>query len=272
MNKRTRLLLTSGIHPEEEAGVIVLNKLINDSDFFNICKGIDIQIIPCRNERGYFIEDKLRSAPIHIILEKENILFMENAGDVFFYVKQMESMLNKSYWTQIEQVLSEQQYVGVVGIISNRASDKIRSNHYYFTGRKMVDFNSYSRCIDDISVYSRNNILKNYEFDLWVDLHESIGKDLFLYLDPKDKWMLHMGKRLIEYCDKQKYKLRKDARDRKKIMDGIYDINFMKNRQRNLQKKELILEMGIDNNLDYRVNVYEDILKVLCQIIQVYDD
>lgn len=264
-SKRLGVLLSAGIHPREESWIYTLNEMLIDNTFLNSHTGLKYKVVPCRNERGFRFLEFVNERKIKQVFTDKTLCAFNDEEEYFFLLK--DENLNERYLLErIIQILNEEKYEGLFGVLTKTENSNIVCNSYLYFEGKIVDFNSYCREIDKYTMYSRNQMLNNSEI-IWIDFHESIGYETFVYVDKQDELAYSIAREYVSFCKKNCIQIRNQAVDRMMIEEGIFDISFMKNRYKR-DCQELIIETGIDNKWSEKIGINKLLINYLADVLE----
>lgn len=254
---RPKILISAGVHPEEEAGVIYLKKNHKYSKWSN---NMDIYTISCRNAYGFNITDNIKDVNLQFSCETgdfyktgERILFIPNLDFIRCTGKGLQV---KSLITPFLDVLK---YEGLIDIVSLRNNSQIHANSYYLYKGRLLDLNSRLSLIDSIFEFSTNNILSKYKPHFYLDLHESIGSECFLYVSKNNEHAIAVAQGIVDNMMSLNVPFRDYAKDRIKLERGVFALESFTDYplSQGVFPIEIIFETGIDACIEQRIHWIE---------------
>jgi len=266
------VMIMSGIHPEEEAGVFCVNMLINDIEWLESLGQSHVIMIPCRNKLGFSISDSFRrnEEDVSIIIENKycKILKLLDYENNYILIPKREMIVKnnrESKRKKINDVLKQNIEKGFVHIISLRKGNGIRANGYYYNGNRLIDLNAVGEYPNISYICDIEKIINKYNPNIVIDLHEGKGKEVYLYIDSSDETAVLIGKKIIEHINRAGADIRKNASDRKKIADGLFALESLTVGKKMLDMvgngKVVVVEVGIDNEIQQRIDLLTSIVK-----------
>lgn len=247
-----KVLITAGVHPEEEAGVLFLQSFEKDSDWNN---NFDILIIPCRNMNGFFLSEHINFSQTFLVCDFGKI-YSTNKGLLFVPSLEYLSLhRNQDIINLLSECMSERNYEGFLHVLSIRKSSQLHANSFYVHDGRLYDLNSRSSNVDKIFEFSTNNLLKTYKPNYFIDLHESRGEECYIYVSRDNSTALSLSLRIVDDLVSNGVPVRDSAKDRERIQTGVFalesfqDYRYFPNRN----PIEIVFETGIDATIDQRL-------------------
>lgn len=264
-NKSIGVLLSAGIHPREDSWIYTLNEMLSDNTFLSSHTGLKYKVVPCRNERGFRFLEFAKERKMKQVFSDKSLCAFTDDEEYFFLLK--DEKLNEGYLLErIIYKLNDENFEGLFGVLAKTDNSNIVCNSYLYLDGKIIDFNSYCNEIDKYTMYSRNQMLNNGEI-IWIDFHESIGYETFVYVDKQDELAYSIAREYVSFCKRNRIRIRNKAVDRMMIDEGIFDISFMKNRYKS-NCQELIIETGIANKWSEKISLNKLIINYLCGVLE----
>ena len=263
-NTRFTVLLMAGIHPEEEAGVFCLHRLLHDVKWLDDYKDLRVIMVPCRNLYGFNIRRVFRPDGTIIgsqIFEDLYCRIMKCNDEYLIFLKKVMLMESNRiiFWKRVENALRVAKVKGFVHLLSYRKNADLRANTYFFSEKKIHDVNVIGKYPKASFLCDVQAIVDNYKPNLVIDLHEGKGNCSYVYVDSQDERTIEMGKYIIEYFNAQNIPIRRQAADRIKIGDAVYALDYLESGKRLIDivqgGKVIVLETGIERNLESRIKV-----------------
>lgn len=258
------VMVMAGIHPEEEGGVLCLEKLIQDSKWLAAYTNICVIAVPSRNLLGFQIKQCFENTGFL----KGKLFFEDEYCKIYTYREEYLIVLKRAmvvkidrnhFWKLLKNSLKEAKINGFVHLISFRKSIELRANTYYFSGERLVDMNDIGQYPEPPYICNIQNLVQIYKPDLIIDLHEGKGRETYLYVDPEDVSAVANGEHVITCLEKMEIPIRMNAKDRVKVADGIYSLQQLKSGKRWIELaghgRVLVLEAGIENEIEKRINI-----------------
>lgn len=264
------ILLMSGIHPEEEAGVFCLEEMVSHTEWSANYPGINFIVVPCRNRRGFYIRECVENSTAYNgIIVKDNRFYkmmMTSQGYIVLIKKEMwQQKDRKKFWNCLMLELRDVMEEGFVHIISLKKNRDIRANTYYYREEKLIDVNVIDECPKTDFICDLKRVIQECRPDFVIDVHEGKGEDSYVYVDSSDESMISRGKNLIKHLEKQHISVRRHASDRKWIADGIFALEELKSGRSIIEAaapgKVMVLESGIDQKLEHRINILKKMIE-----------
>lgn len=262
-----KILISAGVHPEEEAGVIYLKKIYKCSEWSN---DMDIYIISCRNTYGFNITNNINNAKLQFSCETgefykigERVLFIPCLDFIRCVGKKLQI---KSLITPFSEALK---YEGFIDIVSLRNNSQIHANSYYLYEGNLLDLNSRFSHIDSVFEFSTNNILNKYKPHYYLDLHESIGSECFLYVSKNNEHAITIAHDIVKNMISHNIPFRDCAKDRIKLERGIFALESFTDYplSKDVFPVEIIFETGIDVCVEKRIHWIEIFIQSALELI-----
>lgn len=264
-----KILITAGVHPEEEAGVLYLQRFNKHPEWKD---GLAISVIPCRNTYGFFISECLNFDQIYMVCDSGELYYSNKR---LLYVPSLSFMRNHRNQNVVDLIcssLSEKKYEGFLDVLSLRKSSRLHANSFYVCEGKLLDLNSRFSSVDKVFEFSTNNLLRTYNPNYFIDLHESRGKECFLYVSRNNPNAIAISRKIVTALISNNVPMRDSAKDRERIQTGVFalesfpDYRYCSNRG----IVEIVFETGIDSSINLRllwmqlfVNTFLHLLKTM---------
>ena len=147
-------------------------------------------------------------------------------------------------------------FEGFLDILSLRKSSQPHATSFYLHNGAILDLNRRSAIIDRVFDLSTNNLVKAYKPHYFVDLHESIGKECFLYVRRNDAKAISIAERVIDDLMNNRVPVRYSATDREVLSRGIFALESFADYAPCSSEYpiEIIFETGIDSSIDNRLS------------------
>lgn len=264
------VLLSSGVHPEEEATTISVNNIMNDTSFIKSLSNIKLYVVPCRNSIGNNLNRVLIESDISecisdsigkMLISKDSALFIPSDRCI-----QKGTLFMFEY---IQLLLRRVSFVGFVNIVSMRKTQSLCSNTYFFNKTSFIDLNAINEDLDKTFAHSINNLHKLCSPKIHIDVHEGLGDAAYIYTNEKDDLLLNIARNVISHCISKHIPIRAEASDRIKIEDGIYSISSL-NSFKKSSYPIILIEGGIDGKWERRIDVLESIVRNCLMNINEY--
>lgn len=264
-----KVLITAGVHPEEEAGVLFLQTFNKYSEWKN---GITISVIPCRNTYGFFFSEHFSFDQIYMVCDCGDLYYSNKR---LFYVPSLSYMRVHRDQNLVDLIcssLSEKKYEGYLDVLSVRKGSRLHANSFYVCEGKFLDLNSRFSSIDKVFEFSTNNLLRTYNPNYFIDLHESRGKECFLYVSRNNPKALAFSRKIVAALVSNNVPLRDYAKDRERIQTGVFALESFPDYccYPNRDIVEIVFETGIDSSINLRllwmqlfVNTFLHLLKTI---------
>ena len=247
-----KVLITAGVHPEEEAGVLYLRTKTIRSDWNNY---LDISIVPCRNVYGFDIAKHIGSNSKH--RDYYFGTFYQSKGRLFFVpsLSYIRNENNTDLRMLLTKTLSEESYKGFLDILSLRQGSQIHANSFFVQNGVLIDLNSRNNNLDSVFEFSTNNLLRTFNPHYFVDLHESLGEECFIYVSKNSPKAYSLAVRIIESLKAKCVPIRNTAKDRNLLYEGIFALESFVDYNSFCEENpiEMIFETGIDAAIDQRI-------------------
>lgn len=246
------MLISAGVHPEEEAGVLFLQAFDKYSDRNN---DVNLSIIPCRNIYGFFISEHMTFDQTFMTCDFGE-LYLANKRLLFVpSLAYMRSHRNQDIMNLLKDSLSEKAYEGFLDIISLRKGSRFHANSFYVHEGQLLDLNGRSSTVDKVFEFSTNNLLRKHNPDYFVDLHESRGEECYLYVSRNDSKALALSQRIVDDLTINGVPMRDTSKDREKLQTGVFALESFHDYfyYPNSGLVEIIFETGIDSTIDHRL-------------------
>lgn len=264
------VLLSSGVHPEEEATSISVKNIMNDSSFIKSLSNIKLYVVPCRNSIG----NNLNS----VLIENDTTEYISDSIGKMLIFKDIVLFIPSNRCIQkgtlfmfeyIQQLLYRVSFVGFVNIVSMRKTQSLCSNTYFFNKTSFIDLNAINEDLDKTFAHSINNLHKLCSPKIHIDVHEGLGDAAYIYTNEKDDLLLNIARNVISHCISKHIPIRAEASDRIKIEDGIYSISSL-NSFKKSSYPIILIEGGIDGKWERRIDVLESIVRNCLMNINEY--
>ncbi len=265
----TRVLISAGVHPEEEAGVLYL-QTVNKYSGWN--KDICVSIVPCRNTYGFNITKHLDFN--HRLKCCDFGDFYLSGEGRFFLVPQLPYLKSKGsicFWESLKNFVYLNSMEGYLDILSLRNSSQIHATSFYMVNGRIFDLNSRSSIIDIVFELSTNNLLREYRPHYFIDLHESIGNVCYLYVRRTDLKACLLARNIVKILIKYNVPIRNSAEDREMLSKGVFalesfsDYSFLEDK---CLPVEIVFETGIDASISDRLSWISLFFNSLFQLFQ----
>ena len=258
------VMIMAGIHPEEEGGVLCLERMMQDSQWLATYKNISVIAVPCRNLFGFQIKQCFENS----VFTDRKLFFENEYCKIYTYREEYLIVLKtamatktdrKHFWSLLKNSLKEAKINGFVHLISFRQSTELRANTYYFSEERLIDMNDIGQYPQVPYICNVQKLVQLYQPDMVIDLHEGKGKETYLYVDSENKCAVAGGEHIVTCLKKMGIPIRTNANDRVKIDDGIYSLRQLNSGKRWIELvnpgKILVLEAGIENEIKKRINI-----------------
>lgn len=264
------VLLSSGVHPEEEASSISVRNIMNDYSFIMSLSNINLYVVPYRNSIGNNLSQILIENDITEYIS-DSIGKMLVFKDIVLFIPSNKCIQKGTLFMfeYIQQLLRRVSFVGFVNIVSMRKTKSLCSNTYYFNKTSFVDLNAINEDLDKAFAHSINNLHKLCSPKIHIDVHEGLGDATYIYTNEKDDVLLNIARNIISRCISEHVPIRTEASDRIKIEDGIYSISSL-NSFKKSSYPIILIEGGIDGKWERRIDVLESIVRNCLMNINAY--
>ena len=246
-----KILISAGVHPEEEAGVLFLQTIDKYSDRNNM----DLSIIPCRNTYGFFISENLSYNQTFMTCDF-GVLYLINKRLLFVpSLAFMRTHRNQDMMDLLNDSVSEKGYEGFLDILSLRKSSRLHANTFYVHEGQLLDLNSRSSTIDKVFEFSTNNLLKTHNPNYFIDLHESKGEECYMYVSRDNPKALSLSLQIVSNLIANGVPVRDNAKDRERLQTGVFALESFRDYYYcpNRNPVEILFETGIDATIDQRL-------------------
>lgn len=248
-----KILITSGIHPEEEAGVLFLQSFNKYSEWDDV---MSITVIPWRNTYGFFISEHLKLDHTYMVCDFGDFYF---ANKRLLFVPSLLYLRNHKDCDFMDLIcgsLSDKGFEGFLDVLSVRKSSQLHANSFYVCEGKFFDLNSRSSIVDKVFEFSTNNLLRTHNPNYFIDLHESRGKECFLYVSRNDPKAIALSHEIVGALTSKGVPIRDSAVDRERIQTGVFALESFSDYcyypDRN--PVEIVFETGIDSSIENRIS------------------
>lgn len=248
-----KVLISAGVHPEEEAGVLFLQTIDKYSDWN---KDMAISIIPCRNTYGFYISEHLDFSQTFMECDFGSMYLIDKRLLFLPCLAYMRSHGNKDIMNLLNDFLSEKVHEGFLDILSLRKSSQLHANTFYVHEGQLLDLNSRFSIIDQVFEFSTNNLLKTHNPNYFIDLHESIGEECYIYVSRNNPKALTLSLRLVDALVSSGVPVRNTSKDREMLQTGVFALESFRDYSYypNKNTVEILFETGIDSTIDRRLS------------------
>lgn len=255
------VLLSAGIHPEEEAPVIYLKQVIETQELFSDFSDFRFIVVPCRNYLGYTVVNRVLKSDNTIVVYADKLCKVLKKHDEYLVIPSLK-LIEKSDKTIQLTIVSALQKINVKGyihIVSFSKNKNIHANTYFFDSHRLVDINqplkNYPKDIVDYE-----GLIAKYQPDLIIDLHEGKNEKVYFYVDKGKTSLQKKVKEAINALKYEKFSLREFANDRELLFPGCFNIvglqcSFFQDYAP--RSEMVILEGGILNDYNERIRAID---------------
>jgi len=251
----------AGIHPEEECGVLCLEKLVGDKEWLNKYSNLNLIIVPCRNSFAFSIKKCFQDGVLNgTIIYSDDLCFICKYQNEYIVIPklQMASQIPREELSnKLKGILTSNKISGFVHIISMRRAKEIRACTFFFNRGVLYDINDIKNIPKRNYLIDVNEIILKYHPSLIIDLHEGKGNKAYVYVDGDDNQSISMGKYVVSSFENKNITVKMNSDDRKRLSDGVFDIQDLiiwRSWKEHVDDSKIILiEAGIDNSETTRI-------------------
>lgn len=249
----TKVLIAAGVHPEEEAGVLYLQAVDKYSDWGD---NVDVSIIPCRNTYGFNISEHLSFDGVFRKCRFGDFIMSDGRLFLIPNLSFLRDHRDVDFVDLVKSFFKQEPFDGFLDILSLRNGSQMHANSFYVHNGFFWDLNSRSGVVDHVFVHSTNNMLAAYAPDCFIDLHESIGNECFIYVSRSNSRAIGLAVSIVESMKGKGVPFRNAAKDRERLHEGLFALESFSDYHGDPEDRriEMVFETGIDSPVNVRLS------------------